>query len=134
MIAAIGIDRYRNWPRLGNAVHHLPLATLQGRCSRLIITSALDDEIALDSGPVRGHSLFTSCLIQGLTGGLAGKFMQDGRWMTTGSDLGGYVRSRVLEFPEHARHGRRQTPDFGTFDYDDRGEMVLPLLMEAHGA
>lgn len=103
-----------------------PLATLRTRRSRRIITSALDDQRALDSGPVYGHSLFTGCLIEGLTYGLGA----GGRRMTTGSELGLYVQQRVRTYPHS-----QQTPDFGTFDFDDRGELVIPLVTkrpEAH--
>jgi hypothetical protein len=98
-----------------------PLPALKARRSRRIITSALDDQKALDSGPVHGHSLFTGCLIAGLTHGLAGS----GHRVTTGSELGLYVQNRVQTYP-----GSRQTPDFGTFDFDDRGELTIPLLSE----
>ena len=98
-----------------------PLSTLKLRRSRRIITSALDDQLALDSGPVHGHSLFTGCLIEGLTHGLG----QSGIRVTTSSELGMYLQRRVEAYPSS-----RQTPDFGTFDFDDRGEMVIPLAVE----
>lgn len=98
-----------------------PLSTLQARRSRRVITSALDDQVALDSGPVAGHSLFTGCLIEGLTHGIP---RGDNR-LTTGSELGLYVQRRVETYP-----GSRQTPDFGTFAFDDRGEMTIPLATE----
>ena len=98
-----------------------PLSTLKLRRSRRIITSALDDQLALDSGPVHGHSLFTGCLIEGLTHGLG----QSGIQVTTGSELGMYLQRRVEAYPNS-----RQTPDFGTFDFDDRGELVIPLAGE----
>jgi hypothetical protein len=105
----------------------LPFAALQVRQSRLIITSALDDELALDSGPVDGHSLFTGCLIEGLTGGLPGDVVWNGRPVITGSQIAQYVRQRVQTYP--GRPGWRQTPDFGCFDFDDRGEMLIPVLI-----
>lgn len=95
-----------------------PLSTLRARRSRRIITSALDDQLALDSGPVHGHSLFTGCLIEGLTRGLE----HLGRPSITGSELALYVQRRVEMYPSS-----QQTPDFGTFDFDNRGEMVIPL-------
>ncbi|HEX2691841.1 MAG TPA: caspase family protein [Kofleriaceae bacterium] len=98
-----------------------PLSPLQARRSRRIITSALDDQVALDSGPVAGHSLFTGCLIEGLTRGIP---RSDNR-VTTGSELGLYLQRRVETYP-----GSRQTPDFGTFAFDDRGEMLIPLATE----
>jgi hypothetical protein len=102
-----------------------PAAVLQARRSRRIITSALDDEVAVDSGPMPAHSLFTGCLIEGLTGGIRG----DERRVTTGSALGLYLQQRVGTYP-HAR----QTPDFGTFALDERGEMVIPLIARASPA
>jgi uncharacterized caspase-like protein len=98
-----------------------PLAQLRARQSRRVITSALENQRALDSGPVPGHSLFTGCLIEALTGGLA----RDGKRAVTGSELGQYVQRRVTTFP-----GSRQTPDFGALELDDRGEMVLPIVAD----
>jgi formylglycine-generating enzyme len=95
------------------------LSALRTRRSRRIITSALDDQFALDSGPVYGHSLFTGCLIEALTHGLR----RGNSRVTTGSELGLYIQRRVETYPRS-----RQTPDFGTFGLDDRGEMVLPLM------
>ena len=37
-----------------------PLERLRARRSRRIVTSALDDQVAMDGGPVPGHSLFTA--------------------------------------------------------------------------
>ena len=92
---------------------------LRGRRSRRIITSALEDQLAMDNGPIPGHSLFTGCLIQALTGDLA----REGRAVTTGSELGVYLRHRVTTYPHS-----RQTPDHGTLALDNRGEMVIPIL------
>lgn len=101
-----------------------PLATLQARSSRRIITSALDDERALDTGPVPGHSLFTGAVIEALTGGIA-----SAAGVVTGSELGVWVRQRVRTYPR-----AQQTPDFGAFDHDKRGEIMIPLLHGAAGA
>jgi hypothetical protein len=38
------------------------------------------------------------------------------------------VQRRVETYPDSG-----QTPDFGTFAFDDRGEMVIPLLIDAPG-
>jgi nucleoside phosphorylase len=78
----------------------------------------LDDQLALDNGPLPGHSLFTGCLIEALTGGLASSKHES----ITGSELGLYVQNRVRTYPNSS-----QTPDFGTFDFDDRGELVISL-------
>jgi uncharacterized caspase-like protein len=109
--------------RGGEAAPAEPLATLQARPSRRIITSALDDEIALDSGPVAGHSLFTGALIEALTGRLASRV-----GAITGSELAIWIRQRVRSYPK-----AQQTPDFGAFDHDERGEIAIPLRCPAHG-
>lgn len=128
--SGIALSPIIKWGRDGGGAGQLHYASLQDRRSRLIITSALDDEIALDTGPVHGHSLFTGCLIQALTGGLEGEAGDDRRPWVTGSDIGRYLRRRVLAFPDHERRGRPQTPDFGSFDFDDRGEMLIPVLVD----
>src|SRR5262249_17036905 len=55
-IALGSLIKYR-----GEASHD-SLQRLYRRRSRRVITSALDDERARDSGPLAGHSLFTGCL------------------------------------------------------------------------
>lgn len=124
--SGIALSPVIRWGRDGGTSPSLPFAALQTRYSRLVITSALDNELALDNGPVPGHSLFTGCLIEGLTGGLRGEATWNGRQVTTGSDIGRYLRRRVQTYP--GSPGWRQTPDFGCFDFDDRGEMLIPLL------
>jgi uncharacterized caspase-like protein len=99
-----------------------PLHQLRARRSRRIITSALDDQLAMDGGPVPGHSLFTGCLIEGLTGGLLATTSQP---VVTGSQIGSYIQRRVTEYPNS-----RQTPDFGALELDDRGELVIRLPMD----
>lgn len=95
------------------------LDALSRRLSRRIITSALEDEVARDSGPVAGHSLFMGCLLEGLEGKLA----RPDREAVTGSELGAYLQRRVRELSE-----KQQTPDFGAFHRDERGELVIPVL------
>jgi uncharacterized caspase-like protein len=119
--SGIALDPVIKWRDVGSW-QDVPLPTLAARRSRRIITSALDDQVALDSGPVHGHSLFTGCLMEGLTHGLR----RGGARVTTGSELGLYVQRRVQTHPHS-----QQTPDFGTFALDDRGEMVIPLAGEA---
>jgi hypothetical protein len=115
--SGIALGSIIKWRDVG-APEGAPLSTLQARRSRRIITSALGDQVALDSGPVPGHSLFTGCLIEALTHRIdAG----DGLTLT-GSQLGLYLQSRVGSYP-----GACQTPDFGAFDLDDRGELVIAL-------
>lgn len=116
--SGIVLDPIIKWRDIGTS-QDVPLPTLQARRSRRIITSALDDQLTLDSGPVHGHSLFTGCLVEGLTEGLR----RGGRRVATGSALGLYVQQRVQTYPQS-----QQTPDFGAFAFDDRGEMVIPLV------
>ena len=85
----------------------------------LSVARRLDDQRALDSGPVPGHSLFTGCLVEALTGGLA----KDGKRVATGSELWQYVRERVTTYP-----GSQQTPDYGALELDDRGELLMSLV------
>jgi len=99
-----------------------PLEQLRVRRSRRIITSALDDQLAMDSGPVPGHSLFTGCLIEAMTGGLVAS---TGHQIVTGSEIGHYVQRRVSEYP-----GSIQTPDFGALELDDRGELLVAIGRE----
>lgn len=99
-----------------------PLEQLRARRSRRIITSALDDQLAMDGGPVPSHSLFTGCLIEAMTGGLVASA---GHQIVTGSEIGHYVQRRVTEYP-----GSVQTPDFGALELDDRGELLVHLRSE----
>jgi hypothetical protein len=99
-----------------------PLDQLGARRSRRIITSALDDQLAMDGGPVPGHSLFTGCLIEAMTGGLVASV---GHRVVTGSEIGHYVQRRVSEYP-----GSAQTPDFGALELDDRGELLVRVGKE----
>lgn len=113
----IALDPVVRWRDLGWS-GDAPVSALSTRRSRRIITSALDDQVVSDGGPVSGHSLFTGCLIEALTGGLEAR--RGG--VMTGSELGAYLQRRVESHP-----GSRQTPDFGAFALDDRGEMLIPL-------
>jgi hypothetical protein len=109
------IKRYRGFPSD-------PLAELRTRRSRRVITSALGNQQALDGGPIPGHSLFTGCLLEALDG----KVVRNGAWKgaydVTGTELGQYLQNRVTRHSDG-----QQTPDFGAFEHDDRGELVLSL-------
>ena len=94
-------------------------ADLSARLSRKVITSAMRDQPALDNGPVAGHSLFTGTLIDGFNWGAADI---DGNALVTSSELGLYLQQRVAQ-----SSGSQQTPDFGSFQLDDRGELVIRL-------
>ncbi len=100
-----------------DAVHYEQ--DLTGRLSRKVFTSARRDQRALDGGPIEGHSLFTGTLIDGLNWGKADL---DSNGLITGSELGLYVQQQV---GQHSQS--RQTPDFGAFDLDDRGDLVISL-------
>jgi uncharacterized caspase-like protein len=127
--SGIALSSAVRWGRDSGALPALPFAAANARMSRRILTSARDDERALDSGPVHGHSLFTGCLIEALTGGVLAVGEREGRPVAIAGDIGHYVRRRVHTY--EGRPGWQQTPDFGTFDFDDRGEMLIPLLRGA---
>jgi hypothetical protein len=89
---------------------------LRLRRSRRVIASAMDDQRGMDGGPLVDHSLFTGCLLEGLSGDL-------GKAAVTGSEIGAYLQRRVTEYPDS-----KQTPVSGIFDLDDRGELIVPTL------
>lgn len=93
--------------------------------SRRVLTSARRDEPALDNGPIPGHSLFTGSLIQALTSGAAD---MDRNGIVTFSELALYLQQLVGQ-----ASGSRQTPDYGAFHLDDRGELVLAASSQALG-
>lgn len=92
---------------------------LTSHISRKVITSARQSQLASDNGPVPNHSLFTGLLLQGLEWGKADL---DGNGVVTSSELGLYIQQAV-----GTASASQQTPDFGSFYFDDRGEMVVPL-------
>ena len=95
---------------------------LNKRRSRRVITSARRDELALDGGPIPGHSLFTGTLIDGFNWGRADT---DGNGLITSSELGLFIQQQVAQAAK--LRSSEQTPDFGSFHLDDRGEMVISL-------
>lgn len=98
------------------------------RVSRRVLTSAQSDQLAADGGAdFPENSLFTGWLVEGLqqaaNGGEGGESPdadQDG--MVTVTELYSFVRGRVGSDSQS-----RQTPDFGAFELDQRGELVLTL-------
>jgi hypothetical protein len=120
--SGIALDEVFRWRSAAPIVSE-PLAELRKRRSRRILTSALDHQQALDSGPRPGHSLFTGCLIEGLTGSLQRHAELP---VITGSQLGLFVQGRVESYSS----SRKQTPDFGALDLDDRGELVIDLPLK----
>jgi hypothetical protein len=129
--AGIALSRKIHWGRGSDHALGTPLAAHRRR-SRVVIASALDDERAMDNGPVAGHSLFTGCLVEALAGGMPGVQMSDGRRVAGSAELGSYLRQRVQGYA--GVPGWQQTPDYGTLDYDDRGDMPIPLLLEDDAA
>lgn len=117
--SGIALDPVIRWR--GGAPRDEPLSTLRARTSRRIITSARSGQLAMDGGPYPGHSLFTGCLIEALTHGLR----RNGELMTTATELGLHLRQRVASYPQS-----QQTPDFGTFAFDQRGDMVLSSTLD----
>jgi TPR repeat protein len=89
------------------------------KVSRKVITSAQGDQLAADSGPLAGHSLFTGLMMQGLMTGKADSFRQG---FITSTQLGAYTQHAV-----GMQEGSRQTPLFGSFDLDGGGELLIPL-------
>jgi hypothetical protein len=112
-IALDSLDRFRGSGSSGGE-----RSALRRRQSRHVITSALSDQRASDSGPIAGHSLFTGWLIEAITGGLA----RGGLREVTGSEIGHYLQRQVA-----AATDGDQTPDIGAFHRNDRGELVLRL-------
>jgi len=99
---------------------------LSSRISRKVITSARREQLALDGGPIPGHSLFTGTLVDGFNWGKADL---DGNGLITSSELGLFIQQQVGQASES-----RQTPDFGSFHLDDRGEMVISLRNQSFDA
>ena len=98
---------------------------LDRRVSRHVVTSAMHDQPALDNGPVLGHSLFTGALIEALQ---SGKADPDHRGFVTGSELALYVQKAVLGYAQARKV--EQTPDYGYFEYHQRGELIIALRGE----
>ncbi len=109
--ALSGAQKLRNMPR-----YERSLAT---KVSRKVVTSARRDEQAIDSGPVANHSLFTGSLIEGLDRSQAD--LDDSDFITS-SELGLFLQQTVGRYSDS-----KQTPDFGSFYLDNRGEMVIPI-------
>ena len=92
---------------------------LATRVSRRVVTSAMRNQLARDNGPIPAHSLFAGTLIDGLNWG---KSDLDGNGLVTSSELGLYLQQQVGQASES-----QQTPDSGSFHYDERGELVISL-------
>ena len=110
MALGASVKQYRDQPSFARDLAR-PL-------SRRVITSAQRNQPALDGGPIADHSLFTGTLIDGLRWGKAAY----GNDFVTSSSLGLYLQQQVGLASES-----QQTPDFGSFHLDERGELLLPV-------
>lgn len=99
---------------------------LTSKISRRVITSAQRDQLASDNGPLPKHSLFTGSLVDGLAWG---KIDMDGNGLVTSSEIGLYLQQVVGQSTNS-----RQTPDYGAFGLDDRGELVISLTNQSFGS
>jgi hypothetical protein len=119
--SGIALDPSTRWRGAGGH-RAAPMDRLRARRSRRVLTSALDDEVAMDGGPIAGHSLFTGCLIEALGGELFAKLK---RPVAATSELWAHVRERVFAFSSEKNW--KQTPEFGRLDFDDHGELVIQI-------
>lgn len=102
---------------------------LMRRRSRHVITSAMDTQKAFDDNDrYPGNSLFTAWLLEGLRraaeGGSSDEPSPDANedGALTVSEIASFVTGRVSAISD-----ARQTPDHGTFELDQRGELVIRL-------
>lgn len=85
--------------------------------SRKVFTSAKSNQVALDEGPIKGNSLYTGLLVEGLKHKQADVNADKKINMM---ELAFFIQQRMNDFfPE------MQSPDYGAFFLDERGEMVL---------
>lgn len=99
---------------------------LSQQISRRAITSARKDQLASDRGPLPNHSLFTGSFVDGLTWG---KIDTDANGLVTSSEIGLYLRQSVGQASDS-----QQTPDFGAFGIDARGELTISLNNQSFSA
>ena len=108
---------------------------LMGRRSRRVLTSAQADQLAADGGEnFPENSLFTGWLTEGLQRAADGAEGEphpdsDEDGLITVTELFAFVSGRVGSASES-----RQTPDFGAFKFDNRGELVLTLEVDPYDA
>ena len=102
---------------------------LMRRRSRHVVTSAMDTQKAFDDNErYPGNSLFTGWLLEGLRRAAEGgssdepspDVNEDGALTVT--EIASFVTGRVSTISD-----ARQTPDHGTFELDQRGELVIRL-------
>ena len=102
---------------------------LMRRRSRHVITSAMDTQKAFDDNErYPGNSLFTGWLLEGFRRAAEGGSSdepspdQNEDGALTVSEIAAFVSGRVSAISD-----ARQTPDHGTFELDQRGELVMNL-------
>lgn len=101
---------------------------LVSRVSRRVLTSAQSDQLAADGGAdFPKNSLFTGWLVEGLERAAQGRDEgttpdADADGLITGTELYTFLQGRVA-----SASGSRQTPDFGAFKLDQRGDLILAL-------
>ncbi len=115
------LDSCRSGVALGRVVEMSrgdPGDAAAARVSRTIITSAAANQDASDSGPRPGHSLFAGILLTGLESGDA-DLDRDG--VISDAELALYLKAQLKK-----AKGSKQSPAFGQFLADNRGEMAFP--------
>lgn len=122
------LDSCHSGVALGRSIQHrglgvqtdgAPVPVYQRR-SRRVFASALNDQRAMDGGPIAGHSVFTGYLLEVLRGS-ASTWQQESSTIGMG-DVAEYVRRCVRNYS-----GLQQEPGLGWLEYDDCGELFLSL-------
>jgi hypothetical protein len=92
----------------------------QGRRMRCVLTSALNNQPAMDGGSKEDHSAFTGYLVEALCGGV-------GVWQYQSHRVG--VRRIAADVADRVREysSSRQKPYLGCLECDDYGELYLSL-------
>ena len=110
---------------------------LMSRRSRRVLTSAQADQLAADGGArFPDNSLFTGWLTEGLRRAAADSD-EDGQPSPDADDNGLITVTELFSFVSGRVGGAsdsRQTPDFGAFKFDNRGELVLALEVDPYDA
>jgi hypothetical protein len=116
--SGIALDPVMRWR--GESVRFSEaLEAISARRSRRVFASALDDQLAMDGGPFPGHSLFTGCLIDALSGGF---LHRKGQSPAIGMEIWTDVKSRVINYPDS-----RQSPEFAALEYHEHGDFIIDL-------
>ena len=126
--SGLALSEGREFKKRGGSSLTVP-EDLMRRRSRHVVTSAMDAQKAFDDNErYPGNSLFTGWLLEGLRRAAEGGSSdepspdQNEDGALTVSEIASFVSGRVSTIS-----GARQTPDHGTFELDQRGELVLML-------